>query len=271
MGKRSIAKKRGIQRGVAKHKIRSQPLTDKPTYTRRILGIEESVYFSLGKRCFDFWFFGSDKLYLTPFTKTGNGQYVPLDAKAKFGHYSAWFLMFLILVHQLGGVALIVLCDELKIETIICITLFLTHLMPFCFSFGTIFRPEETMDLLNSWSVILSCLKEVRGDVPSAFDDLSVALKLISGLLMTQLVAIIAALFSLAFSTLPTCYFPVMESVGLIPEGLLPRFAWQLLLLPLEYATALPAVLITALTGTIILIAVAVHRIFLSELRSVST
>ena len=83
-------------------------------------------------------------------------------------------------------------------------------------------RPKETVDVMNSWPIILSCLKEVRSDEQSVFDDVSTALKIISVLFPTQGIAIAAALLSLAFNTLPTSYFPTAESLGLIPQGLLP-------------------------------------------------
>ena len=269
MGKRSTGKKRGIQRGVAKHKIRSKALNGTPGGGRIFLGIEESAYFSWGKRCFDFWFFCCQKLYLAPFTRTATGQYVPWDGKSKHIHYFTWFLMFLILLHKAWGLSIILLYEELKMETFLCISLFLVYFVPFCVSLGVIARPKETMDLLNSWPIILSCLKEVRHDVSSPFDDMSEAFELIALLLMTQGIAVTAALLSLAFSTLPTCYFPLLERMGLIPEAVLPRFGWQLIFFPLEYATSLPAMLIGAFAGSIVLIVVGVFNIYTNELRSV--
>ena len=150
-----------------------------------------------------------------------------------------------------------------------CITLFLAYFDSVCVSLGVIIRPKETMDLLNSWPVILSCLKELRHDVPSPFNDISESFELMALLLISQGIAVAAALFSLAFSTLPACYFPLVESLGLIPDGLLPRFAWQLIFFPLEYATVLPLMLIHSFAGGIIFIVVAVYKIYINELRSV--
>ena len=74
-------------------------------------------------------------------------------------------------------------------------------------------------------------------------------------------------MYSLIFSTLLACFFPTAERLGLIPEGLLPRFAWQLLLFPLEYATYLPPMLSTAFACSVFLILLGVSRIYLNELR----
>ena len=267
MGKRSTGKKRGIQRGVAKHKIRSKPLAANFAGEWKVLGLKESVYFLLGKRCFDFWFYWSEKLYLAPFTRTATGQYVPLDRGSKLAHNFAWFLMFLILLHKSWGLAVILLYEELKVETFMCISHFLACFIPFCISFGTILRPQETMDLLNSWPHILSCLKELRKNVPSPFDDVSLACKLMAVLVVTQGAAASAALFSLAFSSLPTTYFCTAERLGLVPEGLLRRFLWQLIFFPLECATYFPPMIIASLSGSIILIIVGIYRIYTMELK----
>ena len=270
MGKRSSGKKRGIQRGVPKNKIRSKPQTNKSDGKRRVFGIEESVYFSLGKRCFDFWFFWSEKLYLAPFARTATGnKYVPLGGRRKDVHYFAWFFMFLMFLHKTWGLVVILLSQELKMETFMCISQFLFYFDTFCLSLGVIVRPQETMDLLNSWPILLSFLKELRNDVPSPLDDISLALELIALFLMTQGVAVTSALLSLAFSTLPTCYFPLVESLGLIPDGVLPRFAWQLIFFPFEYVTALPAMLMESLAGSIILIVLGVYKLYTNELTSV--
>ena len=268
MGKRSTGRKRGIQRGIVKHTIRSKRLQQgKSEGERRVFGIAESVYFSVGRKCFDFWFFCSEKLYLVPFTRTLTGQYVPLDPKRQLIHYFVWLLQSLMLLHKVWGLGIILMYEELKIETFMSISQFLVCFVPFCISLGTIVRPKETMDLLNSWPFILSCLKDFGKGVSSPFDEVPLALKLITVLLTVNGIAAVASLLSLAFSTLPTCYFPTVERWGLIPEGLLSPFTWQLIFFPLEYATYLPPMLIAPLSGCIMIILMTVYRIYIRELR----
>ena len=95
-------------------------------------------------------------------------------------------------------------------------------------------KPKETMDMLNSWKFLLSSLKDLSGHVPSPFDDLSSDFKLIALFFTTQGITLGVSLFSLVFRTLRACYFPAMKSLGLIPEGLLPPIAWQLMFFPFE-------------------------------------
>ena len=182
-------------------------------------------------------------------------------------HYFVWFFQFLMFLHKLWGLATLLLHEELNIETFMCAGQAVLFLLSFGFALVMIARPKETMDVLNSWPFILSCLNELRNDVPSPYDELSEALKLIALLPVAQGAVLVGAMYSLIFSTLPTCYFPTAERFGLIPEGLLPRFAWQLLFFPLEYATYVPAMLSTSLACSMLLILLGVSRIYLNELR----
>ena len=123
------------------------------------------------------------------------------------------------------------------------------------------------MDVMNSWPFILSCLKELRNDELSVFDELSTSLKIISIFVATQGIAVAAGIGPLFFTTLPTCYLPTAESLGLIPEGLLPRFAWELLFFPIEYMSYLPPMLSAPFAGTPVLVFVGVMKTFGYELR----
>ena len=223
--------------------------------------------FLLGIKSFEFLFYWCSKLYLAPFTRTETGEYVSLDRKSKGIHYLVWFIMFLALLHKIVVLAIMLSDEELKIEAFICASQFLVYFISFGVSLGMIARPKESMDLLNSWPYILSCLKEVRGDGPSQFDDLSASLKLIAVVLAPQAIALGGPLLSLVYSTIPTCYFPMAQSLGLIPEGLLPRFTWQLIFSPLEYITYLPPMLSAPLSGSLLLILIGVLRMVCSELR----
>ena len=266
MGKRSTQKKRGIQRGVAKHKIRSKPLKQKE-HQKKVLGIPESFYFAVGKNCFEFWFFCCRKLYLIPFTRTAQGDYVALEGSRKRIHYLVWFIKFLVLLHKTWGLAAVLLFEELKTETFIILSLFMVYFVSFCISFVVLARPKETMDLLNCWPLVLSCLKELDLEASSPFDDISEVLMLVTVMIVTQAIALAAALLSLAFDTLPVCYYPTLYKLGLIPEGVLTRFGWQLIFAPLEYATNIHPMLSAPFSGGIFIILVGVFKIFSNGMR----
>ena len=267
MGKRTIGKKRGIHRGVVQHKIQSKPLKGQEG-ERTVFGLGESVYFSIGRKCFELWFHCCSTLHLVPFTRTSNGEFVLVDQRRKLIHYFTWTLKFLMLLHKLVGLVIACVYEGHKIETFMCTTLFLIYLVSFCISLVMVVKPQDTINVLNSFPIMLSCLRQLGiKDVPCEFDDLSEALKIIAVLLATQGIALVAALLSIAFSTLPTCYFPAAEHFGCIPEGILPRFAWQLIFFPLEYATYLPPMFSAPLAGSIVLILVGVHKMVGNAIR----
>ena len=266
MGKRSTGRKRGIQRGVGKHKIKIKPLEGEKS--EAVFGLHKSVYASLGEKCFEILYQGSVFFQLIPFRRNAAGEYVPLNWKQKIGHYAVLSLGFVILLQKTLGTLELLLFEELKIETFMCLSLFLIYMVATMIGLGVWARPEETMDLLNSWPRILSCIQEIREEPAlGPFDDISTTLKVITVLLVTQGIAFAAALMTIIMSNLPICLFPMAESLGLIPDGIMPRFGWQLLFFPLEYLTDLPPVLIAPYSGSILLILVGVLKLYLQELR----
>ena len=209
MGKRSTGRKRGILRGLGKHKIKIKPLEGQSGET--VFGVKKSVVSDLGAKCFEVMYQGSVFFQLVPFRRTIGGEYIPLIWKQKVPHYAVLCLWFALTLHKLLGTLEILLFEELKVQTFICVTLFLIHLVAIGYSVGVWARPEETMDLLNSWPLILPCIQEIRKDkLPfSPFDDASTALKLILNLAVTQGVAFTAAVMTVMMSNLPVCLFPL--------------------------------------------------------------
>ena len=267
MGKKSTGRKRGIQRGVGKHKIQSTALNARPGHDG-FLGIGRSVYFAVGHKCFDLLYRGTEFFQLAPFRRTLSGKYVPLNLKQKFRYCAALGIGLALMLQKLWGTAELLLFEELKIETFMCISLCLIYLVAFMIGLGIWAQPEETMDLLNSWPDILACLEEIReGPSPTPFDDMSTTLKVIAVFLVSQGIAFAAGLLSLIMSNLPICFFPMAEKYGLISQGIMPRFGWQLLFFPLEYFSYVPPVFIGPFSGGILLTLMGVLKIYLEEVR----
>ena len=115
MGKRSNRRRRRIQRGVGKHKIKTKPLEINGCET--IFGIEKSAFFHVGAKCFEILYQGSVFFQLVPFRRiTTSGQYIPLNWKQKVGHYSVLCLGFVILLQKTLGTLDLLLFEELKIH-----------------------------------------------------------------------------------------------------------------------------------------------------------
>ena len=267
MGKTTTGKKRGVQRGVAKHKIGSRPVKENGD-EQLLFGLREAVYFSMARKCFEFFLHSCATIYLTPFTRTADGQYVPRGRKGMVMHYTVWLVKCILFLHKTLGLGTLLLYDnEFNIETIMCAAHFILYFISFSISLVMLVKPKETMDLLNSWPLILSCLKQPGKPEPTQFDDLSEAFKLIALLIMTQGAAVGGAIVSHIFSTLPTCYLATAERLGLIPQGLLPRSAWRSFFFPLEYATYLLPMLSASFACSLFLIVIGVFRIYSRTLR----
>lgn len=241
-------RKRGIQRGVLKHKIQKQPRAKRCEDNDQVVGggqefcgIAPSSYLSLGRSCFKILCDGMEYCHLAPFKRTSQGQFVPLDTlKEKLWHCTMLAMMLALTVPRLWAVLEMLRLDELKIETFLCVSEFLVCFGSFTMSLGIWTQPRETMDLLNSWSNILGCLPQIQeGDsaiAPTPFDDVLTCIKIAFLLPVCQGIALSAALVNLIFSHLPFSVFATAERLDLIPPQLswMPRIIWHVVFFPVE-------------------------------------
>ena len=271
MGKTSTRRKRGIQRGVGKYKIQSKIVEAEQVSNdgEGFLEFRRSAFITSGQKCFDILFRGIAFFQLAPFRCTLTGQYVPLNSKKTVRHYIALAIVVLFMLQKFVGTAQILLYEQLKVETFMCLSLFVIHFAAFMTSLGMWARPEQTLDLLNSWPKILACLEEIQGDGrhPTPFDNMSTSLKIIAPFLVCQGIALGTGVASLLFSNLPACFFPMAENFGLIPEGVLPRFGWQLVFFPLECLSYIPPMFAAPFSGAILVILMGVLKVYLDQVR----
>ena len=272
---RTTWKKRRIQqqRGAGKHKIPAKAIDQQNIDSSTFLGISKSSIIDFGAQCFDFLFRGCVFFHVVPFRRTASGTYVPLDWKQKFVHCAVVSLGVALTMQKPFAIVRMLLYEELRIETFICVSLFVIHFVAFMVSLGTLARPRETMDVLNSHPRILSCIEEIRHGKPllSSLHAISASLQVIAIVLVTQGIAFAASIASLIWSDLPVCFFPMAQSVGIVPSRVLPlpRFAWQLLYFPIEYLAYLPSMFIAPLAASVIIAELGVIKLYLTELRYV--
>ena len=171
---RATWKKRGIQQkqhGVGKHKIAAKAIDEQKRDKSTLLGIYKSTYYDFGAKCFDFMFRGCVLFHVVPFRRTTSGNYVALHSKQKIFHYAVISLWAALTVQKPFLILNMVLYEEVRVETFICVSLFLIQFLAFMASLGTLAKPRETMDVLNSHPGILSSIEELTriplGLVPS--------------------------------------------------------------------------------------------------------
>ena len=268
MAKKSNGKKRGIQRGVGKHKIQSRPTDSAAQHGKKYLDVSGIGFAELGRKCFELTFRGAEYFCLAPFTRTLNGEYVPLDLRQRTRHYVALSIVYALTLQKTWGTLEMVISEELRLETFMCISLYLVWSAPSMVCLGIWARPQEAMDLLNSWPKILSCLEEIEGETaPSPFDSNSASVKAIGLNVALQGTAVAAGLVTIIFDNLPICFLQVGNRFGLIPDGILPHFWWQLIFSPLEHFIHVAPMLCTGFTVGILVISLGVLKVYTGKLR----
>ena len=210
-------------------------------------------------------------LCIVEFKQNASGGYVRFSRPRRWIHYGMLAMLNLSMLHKLAVTAERILFEELNAITFMCISGTLVYFVPWCLSLGITLKWKETMDLLNSWPMILACLETRQQRGPkrkTQFGNLSLALKLSAVAVMVPIVVFAAASLSILFKNLPVCLLPLAKGVGIVPEqGMLPHFMWQLIFFPLEVAVAVPPLTATGFSAGIVFISVGVFKIYLDQIR----
>ena len=237
----------------------------------KFLGVKHDLIFWAAEECFTTLSRLCSALCIVEFKQNASGEYVQCSKRWRWIHYGMLAMLNLSMLHKLAVSAERILFEELNAITFMCITGTLVYFVPWCLSLGITFKWQDTMDLLNSWPLILACLEtsQQRGTKRKAqFGNLSLALKLIAVAVTVPIVVFAAASLSILFKNLPVCLLPLAKGVGIVPDrGVLPDFIWQLIFFPLEVAVAVPPLTATGFSAGIMFISVGVFKIYLDEVR----
>ena len=161
--------KKRIQRSVVgKYKIASKisndpgPEQNKNGFKKQNLKVAQSFYSKLGQKCFEILYRGTQFFHLAPFKRTMHGRFAQrfriFSGCEKIQYYTALTLGLALATQNFVGSVEMVLREELKVETFMCVGLFLTYFVALMIGLGIWAQPEETMDILNNWEDILGCL-----------------------------------------------------------------------------------------------------------------
>ena len=238
----------------------------------KCFGLTHSKLVSIGRQSFDFLFQSCEKFWLVPITRLPGGQYVRFNLKNRLVHYFVLTLLLCSGLHKLWGVVhKLSSQDGFEIGSFLCVAAFGIYFASFCISLSVIVKSEDSADLLNRSNHILSCFKKIYinegSTLLSPFDDVSMALKLISILLLGMGVTFGCSVGSFVHPDLPIRWLPTLELLKILPEGILPPILWQLVLFPLEVITYFCPVVLGCLVGAIGAMSLGVFHIFLKELR----
>ena len=237
----------------------------------KFFGVKHELIFWAAEECFTTLSRLCSALCIVEFKQNASGGYVRYSRPRRWIHYGMLAMLNLSMLHKLVVSAERILFEELNAITFMCISGTLVYFVPWCISLGITLKWQETMDLLNSWPMILTCLetRRERGTKRKAqFGNLSLALKLIALAVTVPIVMFTAASLSILFENLPVCLLPLAKGVGIVQEpGVLPHLMWQLIFLPLEVAVAMPPLTAAVFSVGIVFISVGVFKIYLDEIR----
>ena len=274
MAKRAARRQRGLQRGAGKHKIRAKTVSqvgdDRPRKyrnKRKLLGISVAQYYKKGQASFDFVFRCCEKFCLIPFKRNSQtGEYELL--KAKSCYYIALSLYAFHLFRIAAAAVHTLMERDFDLESCMAISSLLLYFVPTFVALGMWSKPEETVDLMNSWKYALACLESLGHGGQRPLNNLSTALKVCTVLFLCQGIATTPSImFALYFTNLPHHWLPTLAKLELVPVKSLPYFAWQLLFAPVEFLTYLPPLLIGPLSFAILIISLGVSKMYVDAVR----
>ena len=161
---------------------------------------------------------------------------------------------FFITAQRLGA-------GQLDILTYVCFATFLTLLVTFSVGASNLLLPDETMDILNGWSKILSsssCQAESNGRRMSIVVNTKAALVITAQAIMTPIIAISVSGVNFVLDEEPLSLYATSRAVGLIPQdSQVPNWMSKLLHWPFEFATyLLPLISAVWAAQTLVLVVV---------------
>ena len=204
-----------------------------------------------------------DVLNLYPIMKTKTEgkdevKFVAKTGSALYLHYLTLGLGFLISMEKVRACAELVLSHEYEaIEKVLGISILAVHFSGWLFSLGVILRPDETADLLNSWSSVSKILTGETGEgrKVSPFTSVGASGRYIIVVIVTTWIAFVVGGISLFLAPIPVTWVhfarPALHSV---PKDYMHSIYIKLVFFPLEMAVSLPLMVSSAFSvGTVIL------------------
>jgi hypothetical protein len=171
-------------------------------------------------------------------------------------------------MQRIWKAAQVVIYDEISARFFVCVSMALVPTVAVLVGLPVWFRPKETIDLLNSWTQISERVKSIDPTAKShPLDNWSACLKTTANALDGQAIVVGMAAASLSISNLHVGYFTLAKDLGLVPDGMLPNWAWRIMFAPLEGLTTVPFMLISPLSANLFFMSIGALDIYLRQLR----
>ena len=254
--------RRGIQRGVQKHRIRMSELEHDGT------GSSKRILISyVARLCWSYLAKVCCSLNLLALQQSPDGYWILCSVKRLLIHYLILAIGLGLLVrncvvsiHRLGHYG----ADTI---TIMCLANLVLCLIYSSATLGSTWSAVETKDVLNSWRSSLRYIEEVTGEKVSCFDSKADNMKVIGCAYIYNVGPLDMALFGIFIDNAPTTCFESLRYVGMVPENPLPDFVWRLLLSPLDLILVLGQAYTAAFSVITLAVCGGIIRLYCNQMR----
>ena len=164
------------------------------------------------------------------------GKLEPISKKKLWIHYLILPLLVLSMMHKLILLTPRISTATLDTSTFVCTITCLCYLVAFGISCSGLILHDETMDLINGWSDVLTYYAEDEGKPMPLIANTKSAVVVSSLAILAMAIAWTVSGFSIAFRTLPVTLITLADVMGVISaKTKIPRLIWKLLFWPLEF------------------------------------
>ena len=198
--------------------------------------------------------------------KSCDRRYVRGNLKRRLYHYMVTTLILASLIHKFWHfVTRFYEQESPDVETFMCMSLFMIHFVGWCNSLGLVYRPQETIQLMNTWKNLVESFDD-SGET-STYDDINSSLEILICVPLMAGVGLANGVVSLLFSNLPVSMYPMSKAAGLIPDLGIHPFFWQLAFFPMELILGSIAMFNAGFGGMVLQESIGVQRVCMTILK----
>ena len=157
MVKKTSFKRRGIHRGVQRHKIQANKVTDKVSSLVKLLhtvGMYSKHVYLATKFCTQYTRTVCTAFCIVPIQKSSRGQYKHLPLWKRNAHYVFAFLYLFFLIYKIYVTIRMVIIEGLTGATFICVCSMIASATGMSASLGTSWSTTEALGVLNSFEPV---------------------------------------------------------------------------------------------------------------------
>ena len=252
MVQKSRSKKRGIPKGVQRHRMKPQKVNQGVSCLEKALntfGAESRHVSHAAKLCLRYTSKMCTLFSLIPLQALTGCKFEHAPFPKQLFHYILIAFYGSFTVYKLGVTIHLMTSAEMNAVAVMCAGSFSLSFFSMCGSLGSSWSSSQMRDLLNSMDYTVENMRRSTDEHIQVFSSIPTCLKLIAITWLSHCAALNAAAFSLVFDGLPISIIFMAQTMSLIPENVLPIIFWQVAFYPLEVLTLYPPMCSTAFNG----------------------